>query len=209
MKLSKLCERIDFELLQGNMETEVADVIYDSRNITEGTMFVCMVGAVTDGHKYIPDAIEKGASVIVLEREEEAEQIPENITVIKVVSARRSLALISAAYFDYPADKLTTIGLTGTKGKTTTTYIIRDVLAQAGKRAGLIGTIAIVYGDEFIPAKNTTPESYEIHKHMAKMVEAGCEYVVMEVSSQGFKLDRTAGLMFDYGVFTNLSPDHI
>ena len=209
MKLSKLCERIDFELLQGSMETEVADVIYDSRNITEGTMFVCMVGAVTDGHKYIPDAIEKGASVIVLEREEEAEQIPENITVIKVVSARRSLALISAAYFDYPADKLTTIGLTGTKGKTTTTYIIRDVLAQAGKRAGLIGTIAIVYGDEFIPAKNTTPESYEIHKHMAKMVEAGCEYVVMEVSSQGFKLDRTAGLIFDYGVFTNLSPDHI
>ncbi len=175
MKLSKLCERIDYELLQGSMDTEVADVIYDSRKITEGTMFVCMVGAVTDGHKYIPDAIEKGASVIVLEREEEAEQIPENITVIKVVSARRSLALISAAYFDYPADKLTTIGLTGTKGKTTTTYIIRDVLAQAGKKAGLIGTIAIVYGDEFIPAKNTTPESYEIHKHMAKMVEAGCE----------------------------------
>lgn len=209
MQLSKLCERIDYELLQGSMDTEVDDVIYDSRNITEGTLFVCMVGAVTDGHKYIPDAIEKGASVIVLEREEEAEQIPESITVIKVNSARRTLALLSAAYFDYPADKLTTIGLTGTKGKTTTTYIIRDVLAKAGKKCGLIGTIAIVFGDERIPAKNTTPESYEIHKYMAKMLEAGCEYVVMEVSSQGFKLDRTAGLMFDYGVFTNLSLDHI
>lgn len=209
MKLNKICERIEYELLQGQLDTEVKDIIYDSRKITEGTMFVCMVGAVTDGHKYIPDAVSKGASVIVVERCEEAEQIPEEITVIKVPSARRALALMSAAYFGYPAEKLTTIGLTGTKGKTTTTYIINDVLRQAGKKAGLIGTIAVVIGEESIPAKNTTPESYEIHKYMAQMAEAGCEYVVMEVSSQGFKLDRTAGIMFDYGVFTNLSPDHI
>lgn len=209
MKLNKICERIEYELLQGQPDTEVKDIIYDSRKITEGTMFVCMVGAVTDGHKYIPDAVSKGASVIVVERCEEAEQIPEEITVIKVPSARRALALMSAAYFGYPAEKLTTIGLTGTKGKTTTTYIINDVLRQAGKKAGLIGTIAVVIGEESIPAKNTTPESYEIHKYMAQMAEAGCEYVVMEVSSQGFKLDRTAGIMFDYGVFTNLSPDHI
>lgn len=168
-----------------------------------------MVGAVTDGHKYIPDAVEKGASVIVVEREAEAEDIPEDITVIKVDSARLVLAYMSAAYFDYPAEKLTTIGLTGTKGKTTTTYIIRDVLGKAGKTAGLIGTIATVIGDKAIPAKNTTPESYEIHKAMADMVDAGCEYMVMEVSSQGLKFDRTAGIMFDYGVFTNLSPDHI
>lgn len=209
MKLNKICERIEYELLQGQPDTEVKDIIYDSRKITEETMFVCMVGAVTDGHKYIPDAVSKGASVIVVERCEEAEQIPEEITVIKVPSARRALALMSAAYFGYPAEKLTTIGLTGTKGKTTTTYIINDVLRQAGKKAGLIGTIAVVIGEESIPAKNTTPESYEIHKYMAQMAEAGCEYVVMEVSSQGFKLDRTAGIMFDYGVFTNLSPDHI
>lgn len=209
MKLNKICERIEYELLQGQSDTEVKDIIYDSRKITEGTMFVCMVGAVTDGHKYIPDAVSKGASVIVVERFEEAEQIPEEITVIKVPSARHALALMSAAYFGYPAEKLTTIGLTGTKGKTTTTYIINDVLRQAGKKAGLIGTIAVVIGEESIPAKNTTPESYEIHKYMAQMAEAGCEYVVMEVSSQGFKLDRTAGIMFDYGVFTNLSPDHI
>ena len=163
----------------------------------------------TDGHKYIPDAIDKGASVIVLEREEEAAQIPENITVLKVASARLALALMSAALFDHPARKLVTIGLTGTKGKTTTTYMIKKVLEMAGKKVGLIGTIGAMIGEEHLPSKNTTPESYELHRMFAAMVEAGCEYVVMEVSSQGLKLDRTAGILFDYGIFTNLSPDHI
>ena len=209
MKLSKICEEIEYTLLQGSFETEVRDIIYDSRKIAPETMFVCMVGAVTDGHKYIPDAVEKGASVIVLEREEEAAQIPENITVLKVASARLALALMSAALFDYPARKLVTIGLTGTKGKTTTTYMIKKVLEMAGKKVGLIGTIGAMIGEEHLPSKNTTPESYELHRMFAAMVEAGCEYVVMEVSSQGLKLDRTAGILFDYGIFTNLSPDHI
>lgn len=209
MKLSKICEEIEYTLLQGRLETEVRDVIYDSRKIAPETMFVCMVGAVTDGHKYIPDAIDKGASVIVLEREEEAAQIPENITVLKVASARLALALMSAALFDHPARKLVTIGLTGTKGKTTTTYMIKKVLEMAGKKVGLIGTIGAMIGEEHLPSKNTTPESYELHRMFAAMVEAGCEYVVMEVSSQGLKLDRTAGILFDYGIFTNLSPDHI
>ena len=209
MKLSNICEEIEYTLLQGSLETEVRDVIYDSRKIAPETMFVCMVGAVTDGHKYIPDAIDKGASVIVLEREEEAAQIPENITVLKVASARLALALMSAALFDHPARKLVTIGLTGTKGKTTTTYMIKKVLEMAGKKVGLIGTIGAMIGEEHLPSKNTTPESYELHRMFAAMVEAGCEYVVMEVSSQGLKLDRTAGILFDYGIFTNLSPDHI
>ena len=209
MKLRKICEEIEYTLLQGSLETEVRDIIYDSRKIAPETMFVCMVGAVTDGHKYIPDAVEKGASVIVLEREEEAAQIPENITVLKVVSARLALALMSAALFDHPARKLVTIGLTGTKGKTTTTYMIKKVLEMAGKKVGLIGTIGAMIGEEHLPSKNTTPESYELHRMFAAMVEAGCEYVVMEVSSQGLKLDRTAGILFDYGIFTNLSPDHI
>lgn len=209
MKLSKICEKIEYTLLQGSLETEVRDIIYDSRKIAPETMFVCMVGAVTDGHKYIPDAVEKGASVIVLEKEEEAAQIPENITVLKVESARLALALMSAALFDHPARKLVTIGLTGTKGKTTTTYMIKKVLEMAGKKVGLIGTIGAMIGEEHLPSKNTTPESYELHRMFAAMVEAGCEYVVMEVSSQGLKLDRTAGILFDYGIFTNLSPDHI
>ncbi len=209
MKLKKICEEIEYTLLQGSMETEVRDIIYDSRKIAQGTMFVCMVGAVTDGHKYIPDAIEKGASVIVLEKEEEAARIPETITVLKVESARRALAYMSAALFDHPARKLVTIGLTGTKGKTTTTYMIKKVLEMAGKKVGLIGTIGAMIGEEHLPSKNTTPESYELHRMFAAMVEAGCEYMVMEVSSQGLKLDRTAGIQFDYGIFTNLSPDHI
>ena len=209
MKLSKICEEIEYTLLQGSFETEVRDIIYDSRKIAPETMFVCMVGAVTDGHKYIPDAVEKEASVIVLEKEEEAAQIPENITVLKVESARLALALMSAALFDHPARKLVTIGLTGTKGKTTTTYMIKKVLEMAGKKVGLIGTIGAMIGEEHLPSKNTTPESYELHRMFAAMVEAGCEYVVMEVSSQGLKLDRTAGILFDYGIFTNLSPDHI
>ena len=192
-----------------SLETEVRDIIYDSRKIAPETMFVCMVGEVTDGHKYIPDAVEKGASVIVLEKEEEAAQIPENITVLKVESARLALALMSAALFDHPARKLVTIGLTGTKGKTTTTYMIKKVLEMAGKKVGLIGTIGAMVGEEHLSSKNTTPESYELHRMFAAMVEAGCEYVVMEVSSQGLKLDRTAGILFDYGIFTNLSPDHI
>jgi UDP-N-acetylmuramoyl-L-alanyl-D-glutamate--2,6-diaminopimelate ligase len=209
MKLSRLVEELKYELLQGDTDCEVSDIIYDSRKLAPGTMFVCMVGAVTDGHKYIPEAIKKKASVIVLEKAEEAAQIPEGITVILVESARYALAVMSAAFFDHPARKLVTIGLTGTKGKTTTTYMIKSVLEMAGKKVGLIGTIGAMIGDEHLPSKNTTPESYELHRMFAAMVEAGCEYMVMEVSSQGLKMDRTAGIEFDYGVFTNLSPDHI
>ena len=209
MKLSQICRELAYECLKGSMDVEVRDIVYDSRKIAKETMFVCMVGAVTDGHSYISDAVKAGASVIVLEREEEAEQIPDSVTVLKVASARRALAYMSAALFDYPARKLVTIGLTGTKGKTTTTYMIKNVLELAGKKVGLIGTIGALIGEEQFPAKNTTPESYELHRMFAAMVEAGCEYVVMEVSSQGLKLDRTAGILFDYGIFTNLSPDHI
>lgn len=209
MKLRQICENVKYQCLKGTMDAVVRDIVYDSRKIEKETMFVCMVGAVADGHAYIPEAIAKGASVIVVEREEEAAKIPEHITVLRVESARYALALMSAALFSHPAEKMVTIGLTGTKGKTTTTYMIKKVLEMAGKKVGLIGTIGALIGDEQIPCKNTTPESYEIHRMFAAMVEAGCEYVVMEVSSQGLKMDRTAGIQFDYGIFTNLSPDHI
>lgn len=209
MKLSQICKETKYRCLKGSMDVLVRDIVYDSRKIEKEMMFVCMVGAVTDGHCYIGDAIAKGASVIVVEREEEAAQIPEKITVLWVESARYALALMSAALFSYPARKLVTIGLTGTKGKTTTTYMIKKVLEMADKKVGLIGTIGALIGDEMLPSKNTTPESYELHRMFAAMVEAGCEYVVMEVSSQGLMMERTAGIQFDYGIFTNLSPDHI
>ena len=209
MRLRELCKDMGYRLMQGNDNVEVSDIIYDSRKAKPAAAFVCIAGAVTDGHKFIPDAVEKGVSVIVAERPEETVAVPEDVTVIQVESARRALAIMSAAYFGHPAEKLVTIGVTGTKGKTTTTYIIKDVLEHAGKKTGLIGTIAAIIGDETVPSCNTTPESYELHKLMARMVEKGCQYMVMEVSSQGLKLDRTAGINFDYGVFTNLSPDHI
>ena len=209
MRLKDICREIEYECLSGSMQTEVSGLVYDSRKAAENTVFFCITGAVSDGHSYIPDVISKGVCAVVLEKEEYAAQIPGKITVIKVSSARRALAFMSAAFFGYPARKLKTIGITGTKGKTTTAYMIKSMLEMTGKKVGLIGTIGIMTADELIPTKNTTPESYELHRAFSQMVSAGCEYLVMEVSSQGLKLDRTAGIEFDLGVFTNLSPDHI
>ena len=206
MKLSKLLERLEYEVVQGSVETEVTTLANDSRKVESGSVFVCISGAVFDGHQYVSDVAKKGAAAIIAERDIEA---PKGVTVIKAENTRYALALMSAAYFGYPAEKLKVIGITGTKGKTTTTYMIKKVLEMAGKKVGLIGTIGAMVGEEHLSSKNTTPESYELHRMFAAMVEAGCEYVVMEVSSQGLKLDRTAGILFDYGIFTNLSPDHI
>lgn len=207
MKLSGILEKVEYTLLQGNADIEISDIVYDSRKATKNTLFVCMVGAVVDGHEYISKALDNGASAIVVERE--VEELPEHVTVVKVESTREALAFMSAAFFGYPAEELTTIGITGTKGKTTTTYMLKSVLEQTGEKVGIIGTIGITIGDRFIHAKNTTPESYEIHKTFREMVDAGCKYAVMEVSSQGLKLARVAGILFDFGVFTNLSADHI
>lgn len=209
MKLAQICEKLEYTCLQGSMDAEITDVIYDSRKIKKDAVFVCIVGAKTDGHKFIPAAVSKEAAAIVIERKIDLTQIPENITVVSVKSARKALAYMSAAYFGYPAKELVTIGLTGTKGKTTTTYMIKSVLEKSGNKVGLIGTIGSLAGDKKLPSKNTTPESYELHRMFREMVKEGCKYMVMEVSSQGLKLDRTAGIEFDYGIFTNLSPDHI
>ena len=136
-------------------------------------------------------------------------EVPGDVTVIRVEDTRYALALMSAAYFGYPANKLKIIGITGTKGKTTTTYMIRSILEEVGRKVGLIGTIEAIIGEKHIPAANTTPESYTIQKYFAEMVEAGCDTVVMEVSSQGLMLNRTAGIPFEIGIFTNLGKDHI
>lgn len=206
MRLDKLLERLEYEVVQGSDEIEITTLINDSRKVEEGSVFVCISGAVSDGHKYVPDVAEKGAAAVVVEREVEA---PENVTVIRVADTRYALALMSAAYFDYPAEKMKVIGITGTKGKTTTTYMIKSILDSVGYKVGLIGTIEAIIGDKKIPAANTTPESYTIQKYFAQMVEEGCDCVVMEVSSQGLMLHRTAGIPFEIGIFTNLGKDHI
>lgn len=205
-RLKDLLKKIPYSLVKGSLNTDVSDIIYDSRKVEEGSAFLCISGTTVDAHKFIPDAVKKGASVIIIEKDVEVEG---DVTVIKVESARKALAYLAAAYFDYPADKLTTIGLTGTKGKTTTTYMVEAILKHAGKKVGVIGTIGAVIDGKKYPTENTTPESYEVQYLMSEMVKAGCEYMVMEVSSQGLMMNRVDGFTFDYGVFTNLSPDHI
>lgn len=197
---------LDYELLKGSLETEAEDVIYDSRKAREGVLFVCMKGTKIDSHDFISDVAEKGVKVLVLERRLE---VPEGVTAILVHNSRQALARLSAARFGYPAKKMVTIGVTGTKGKTTTTHMIKAVLEACGKKVGMIGTTGIVIGDKVRPTKNTTPESYELHEAFQEMAEAGCQYMVMEVSSQAFKMHRVDGIRFDYGLFTNISPDHI
>ena len=207
MKLTKLLERLDYEVLQGSDEIEITEFTNDSRKeMHEGSAFVCIKGAVFDGHDYVADMAAKGASAVIVERDVEA---PEGLTVIKVADTRYAQALASAAYFGYPADELKVIGITGTKGKTTTTYMVKSILEGVGHKVGLIGTIETIIGDEVIPSKNTTPESFTIHEYFRKMVDAGCDCVVMEVSSQGLMLHRTAGIPFEIGIFTNLGEDHI
>lgn len=206
MKLIKLLEKLEYEVLQGTAECEIEKLIYDSRKAAERDVFVCIKGAASDGHKYIPQVVEKGVAAIIVTDDV---KVSENVTVIKVADTRYALACMSAAYFDYPAEKIKTVGITGTKGKTTTTYMVRSVLESVGIKTGLIGTIETIIGDEKVPSVNTTPESYIVQETFAKMVEAGCECVVMEVSSQGLMLHRVAGFVFDYGIFTNIEPDHI
>ena len=169
MKLAEICEELTYTCLQGEMEKEISDIIYDSRKVEKDTIFVCMVGAVVDGHDFVEDAVKKGAAALVVEHAVEID-IPENCTVLQVEDARYALAIMSAAFFGHPDRELTTIGLTGTKGKTTTTYMIKSVLEEAGKKVGLIGTIGALIGEEKLPAKNTTPESYELHKMFRAML---------------------------------------
>ena len=206
MKLNYLLEKLEYEVIQGNDQIEITELTNDSRKVADGSVFVCISGAVWDGHAYVKDVAGKGAVAVIVEKDVDA---PEGLTVIKVENTRYALALTSAAYFGYPAEKLKVIGITGTKGKTTTTYMVKSILEGVGHKVGLIGTIEAIIGDKVIPAANTTPESFTIQQYFAEMVEAGCDSVVMEVSSQGLMLHRTAGIPFEIGIFTNLGEDHI
>lgn len=204
--ISYLLKELEYTVLQGTTEGEITAVINDSRKVIPGCMFICISGAVSDGHTYAQKAVQAGAKVLIVEKKVE---VPEDVTVILVPDSRYAMAFISAAYFDHPASKLKTIGITGTKGKTTTTYLVKSILEKTGLQVGLIGTIETMIGDTHIPAVNTTPESYTLQEYFARMVDAGMDAVVMEVSSQGLLLHRTQGFVFDYGIFTNLEPDHI
>ena len=208
MRLKELLKDIEYEIIGGAAgDPEVGSLTYDSRKAGEGSLFVCIAGANADGHVYAPEVVKNGAAAVVTEKE--LELPPSDAVIIKVADSRYALACLSAAWFGHPADSLKVIGITGTKGKTTTTYLTKAVLEHAGHKVGLIGTIEISWGDDHIPAKNTTPESYVLQETFRKMVDSGVDTVVMEVSSQALMLHRTAGFIFDTGVFTNIEPDHI
>ena len=206
MLLKQLIEDMDYEVLAGRVDTEVTTLVYDSRKVEKGSVFVCISGSVRDAHDFIPDVVAKGAAAVIVEKDVE---LQEGVTYIKVANSRLALACMSAAYFDHPARKLKTIGITGTKGKTTITYMVKSILESAGIKTGLIGTIESIVGEKRIPSANTTPESYRVQELFHEMVEAGLDAVVMEVSSQALMLHRVSGFTFDIGVFTNLEPDHI
>lgn len=206
--IHELLENLQYDVLKGTVEKEVTKVIYDSRKIEEGCLFICIKGANFNGHDFAKEACEKKAACIVVCEDVETPEGSET-TVIRVEDTRYAMAFISAAYFNHPAKELKVIGITGTKGKTTTTYLVKSILEQAGHKVGLIGTIETIIGDTHIHANNTTPESYILQETFRKMVDAGLDSVVMEVSSQGLMLHRTQGFLFDYGIFTNLEPDHI
>jgi UDP-N-acetylmuramoyl-L-alanyl-D-glutamate--2,6-diaminopimelate ligase len=203
-----LLKGFDYSCIRGTLEREVSEVVNDSRRITKGCLFICIKGTNFDGHDAAADAVLKGASVLVVSRSVDIPSDAE-VTIIKVDDTRYAMAFISANYFGNPAQEMKIIGVTGTKGKTTTAYFVKYILEHAGFKVGLVGTIETIIGDKVIPSANTTPESFTLQKYFREMADAGCEVVVMEASSQGFMLHRTQGFVFDYGIFTNIEPDHI
>lgn len=203
MKISDVIENIEC-VVKGNENIDIKGIAYDSRKVKEGYLFVAIKGFETDGHKYIDAAIKNGAVAILGEDEVEC-----GCTYIKTKNSRRALACVAANFYNHPERKLKIIGITGTNGKTTTTYIIRHILALKGIRCDLIGTNQTIIGDEVIESGRTTPESLDLFAIFAKMVQTGGEYVVMEVSSHSLALDRVYGVEFETAVITNITQDHL
>ncbi len=212
MKISLLIEKTDCVVKSGSKDKDISGIVYDSRQVGPGNLFVCIVGAKSDGHRYISDVLKKGVSALLIEKGHalpENAAISEDTVILESQDTRKALALLAAAWFGYPSEHMPVIGITGTKGKTTSTYMVKSILENAGYKVGLIGTIESIMGDKKIASERTTPESYVVQEYLHDMIACGCDCAVMEVSSQALKLDRTAGIRFEIGVFTNISPDHI
>ncbi len=203
MKLQDLLKGVAVLESTAAPDTEINEVRYDSRAVRPGDLFVAIRGYATDGHQYIGKALEQGAAAIV------CEEAPAGVPVVVVENARRALAEIAANRFGHPADSMVMLGVTGTNGKTTTTYLVKHMLEDAGRKVGLIGTNQNLIGDEVVETERTTPESYELHALFARMRDAGCTHVIMEVSSHSLVLDRVHGIHFAVGAFTNLTQDHL
>ena len=205
MKLKELLADIKVLKATADMDLEIADVAYDSRKVQPGGMFVAVTGFATDGNRFIPMAMEKGAAVIVTAKEPEQE-----VPYVLVESDRLALAYIGRNFYGNPAESVKMIGVTGTNGKTSSTLLLKHILEVVkGAKVGLMGTMENIIGDEHIPADRTTPESFELQALLARMRDAGCTHVIMEVSSHAIALDRVAGITYDVASFTNLTEDHL
>ena len=205
MTLKELLAGLDILSSSADLNTDIHEVQYDSRLVEPGDLFIAVPGAAADGHRFIPMAREKGAACVLCEK------IPEgDVPFVQVADTRRALAVVGGNRFDHPARELTMIGITGTSGKTTSTYLIKSILEQkAGAKVGLIGTNQNMIGDRALHTERTTPESFELQRLLREMSDAGCTHVVMEVSSHALVLDRVYGIRFAVGIFTNLSQDHL
>ncbi len=207
MKLRNILKNIDYKLIQGSLDIDIKDISYNSKNVDKDYAFVALMGIDNDGHNFINDAINKGANCIFICRDINIEN--NLVTIIKVDNTRTKLSYISANFFNNPQDKLIKIGITGTKGKTSTSWIIKKILEENGENVGVIGTLGTYINNHKYPHKNTTPESYQIQKFMNIMVNNNVKYLIMEASSQALKVGRINNIVFDYAIFTNLSIDHI
>jgi|BioPla2DNA2_1021312.scaffolds.fasta_scaffold06325_5 UDP-N-acetylmuramoyl-L-alanyl-D-glutamate--2,6-diaminopimelate ligase len=206
MVLKDLVKDLEILDVKGDLNLEIEGIAYDSRKTKSGSLFVCIEGFKADGHKYIPQAIENGTKALLVQKEVE---VPEDITVVRVKDTRYALASVADIFHQHPSGKFKLIGVTGTKGKTTTTYMIKSILDTYGQKTGLIGTICNKIGDEVLPTDRTTPESHDLQELFGEMVEKKVDSVVMEVSSHALDLHRVSCSEFDIGVFTNLSRDHL
>lgn len=205
MKLRELIKNLSIIEMNADAELEISGVSYDSRKTEKGDMFVAIRGFEADGHKFIPKAVENGAAVILCEEKPSCD-----IPYVLVSDSRYGLAIVSRDFFGDPASEMTMIGITGTSGKTSSSYLIKHMLeSKLDAKVGLIGTNGNMIGDEFLHTEHTTPESYELHKLFRHMADSGCTHVVMEVSSHSLTLERVAGIHFDVALYTNLSQDHL
>src|SRR5947199_1060990 len=205
MQLKTLLAAAPVRQVFGSVDRPVENIAYDSRRAQRHSMFVALRGEKTDGHQFIGHAIEKGASVIVAEREEKNSRV----TCLVVENTRTALADLSATFYGHPARKLKLAGVTGTNGKTTTTFLIKHMCESAGTRCGLLGTVRYEIGEHVLPAARTTPESLDLQELLAQMRDAGCKAAAMEVSSHALAQDRTRDIEWDTAVFTNLTQDHL
>ena len=207
MKLKKILNNIEFKLESGNLNIEIKDIKYDSREINKDNLFIAITGFESDGHQYISQAIENGALAVIIEKD-----IPEyqsDITYIKVENSRKTMAEIAKNFFDYPLQDIKLVGITGTNGKTTTSYLLYNILKEHTAKSALFGTIKNIIGDNVLNSSRTTPESIDLYRYFAQMREEGINYGVMEVSSHALDLYRVHGINFEAAIFTNISPEHL